>query len=81
MTRKDYIVIAEALRITVKRTRIDEKAEGGTYPHATSGVMAASEEIADALARDNHRFNKQHFLAVVSGERDLHSRPSRRSDA
>jgi hypothetical protein len=75
MTRKDYIVIAEALRITVNRTRIDEKAEGGTYPHATSGVMA--EEIADALARDNYRFNKRHFLAVVCGEKDIHSRPGR----
>jgi len=77
MTRKDYIVIAEALRITVNRTRIDERTEGGTYPHATSGVMAASEEIADALARDNHRFNKQHFLAVVRGEKDLQSHPRR----
>jgi len=55
----------------------DERTEGGTYPHATSGVMAASEEIADALARDNHRFNKQHFLAVVCGEKDLQSRPRR----
>ena len=77
MTRKDYIVIAEALRITVHRTQIYERTEGGTYPHATSGVMAASGEIAGALARDNCRFNKQHFLAVVRGERDLHSRPGR----
>lgn len=77
MTRKDYIVIAEALRIAVNRTKIDEKAEGGTFPHATSGVIAASEEIADALARDNHRFNKQHFLAVIRGEKALMSRPSR----
>jgi hypothetical protein len=77
MTRKDYIVIAEALRITANRTRIDEKVEGGTYPHATSGVMAASEEIADALARDNRRFNREHFLAVVRGEKALMSRPSR----
>jgi hypothetical protein len=80
MTRKDYIVIAEALRITVNRTRIDEQAKGGMYPHATSGVIAASEEVADALARDNHRFNKQHFLAVVRGEKDLNSHPDRRSD-
>jgi hypothetical protein len=80
MTRKDYIVIAEALRITVNRARIDEKAEGGMYPHATSAVIAASEEVADALARDNHRFNKQHFLAVVRGEKDLNSHPDRRSD-
>jgi hypothetical protein len=77
MTRKDYIVIAEALRITLNKTRIDEKAEGGTFPHAMSGVMAASEEIADALARDNHRFNKQHFLAVIRGKKALMSRPSR----
>lgn len=77
MTRKDYIVIAEALRITVHRTELDERTEGGAYPHATSGVMAASEEIADALARDNCRFNRGHFLAVVRDEKDLHSRPGR----
>jgi len=81
MTRKDYIVIAEALRITVNRTKSDEEAEGGMYPHATSGVMGASEEVADALARENHRFDKQHFLAVVRGEKDLNSHPCRRSNA
>jgi hypothetical protein len=77
MTRKDYLVIAEALRITMNRTQIDERTEGGTYSHATSGVMAAGEEIADALARDNCRFNKQHFLAVIRGQKELHSRPGR----
>jgi len=77
MTRKDYIILAEALRVTVNRTQIDKRTKGGMYPHATFGVMAASEEVADALARDNCRFNKQHFLAVVCGEKDLHSRPRR----
>jgi len=33
------------------------------------------EELADALKRDNGRFDREHFLAVVRGERELQSRP------
>jgi len=73
MTRKDYIVIAEALRIQFHRSTKNPSrmsTEG-------DGVYIAACEVAEALQRDNSRFNREHFLAVVRGEKDLHSRPSR----
>ena len=38
----------------------------------------AARLIADELAADNPRFDREHFLAVVRGERDLNSRPGRK---
>ena len=68
MTRKDYILIAEALRNVYN-----------AYPASTErgAIDSAASEIAYSLEQDNSRFNREHFLAVVRGEKDLHSRPSR----
>jgi len=74
MTRKDYILIAEALRVTYHREQIGEE---GSKPYASNAVILAACEIADSLQRDNSRFNRKHFLAVVRGEKDLNSRPAR----
>ena len=41
------------------------------------GIMNVASELADSLARDNSRFDKDHFLAVVRGEKELNSRPGR----
>ena len=79
MTRKDYIILAEALNLTMARVELDEVNEGQQYPHAAAGVMAVAEELADALKRDNGRFDREHFLAVVRGERELQSRPPRKA--
>ncbi len=68
MTRKDYILIAEALRITYLQHK-------PILSQALNGVGDAANEIADALKRDNPRFDKEHFLAVVRGEKDVNSRP------
>ena len=35
------------------------------------------EDFADLFERDNSRFNREHFLAVVRGERLVNSRPPR----
>jgi len=75
MTRKDYIILAEALNLTLARVELDEVNEGQQYPHAMAGVMAVAEELGLALKRDNDRFDREHFLAVVRGERELQSRP------
>jgi len=61
MTRKDYILLAEALRLS---------RENGESPES---------EIAAMLKRDNSRFDREHFLAVVRGERELQSRPPRKA--
>ena len=70
MTRKDYIRVARALREALA----DESS--GVVPQA-KGVMGAAEYIARELRDDNNRFDRGHFLAVVRGEKDLNSRPSR----
>lgn len=81
MTRKDYIVIAEALRVQMVRANnafssedVNEARSAGAF---ANGVMQAANEIADSLKRDNVRFSKPHFMAVVNGERALLSRPKR----
>ncbi len=67
MTRRDYIHIARALMQTVERYEIgDDKRQA---------VLLAARAIANECQLDNPRFNADHFLAVVRGERDLYSRP------
>ena len=75
MTRKDYILIAGALR----KTLADAKSwyDNGRRPDGCETVKWAAHEIAHQLGRDNPRFNASHFIAVVRGERELTSRPPR----
>ena len=83
MTRKDYILLAEALR--VQRFRASDNSHAFrcssepaiAYDSQVVGIDNATCEIADALKRDNPRFNREHFLAVVRGEKPLESRPPR----
>jgi hypothetical protein len=71
MTRKDYIVIADILR----QTR--------NAPFKPQEVMQTCDLMAEmfavALAADNPRFDKQHFLAVARGQKPLVSRPNRKA--
>ena len=71
MTRKDYIIIAEALR---KQFDHSLDVHMPTNPQA---VLQIADGIACALAKDNPRFHREHFLSVVRGEKALESRPSR----
>ncbi len=66
MTRKDYILIARALR----GARIV-----CTVQEAKDGVDYAALNMVTELSRDNPRFDRDHFLAVVRGEKALTSRP------
>ena len=69
MTRCDYIHIARALRQTVERYEVgDDK---------RCAVLMAARAIASECQLDNPRFNSDHFLAVVQGEKDLLSHPTR----
>lgn len=72
MTRKDYILIANALRDA-------RDLDAPIYSDAEiAAVDFAATKIAEALATDNPRFDREHFLAVVRSERALTSRPSRK---
>lgn len=68
MTRKDYILLAEALR----------SARGAAeYLAERKAVDFTASRVAQALQGDNPRFDMTHFMAVVRGERELQSRPAR----
>lgn len=77
MTRKDYILIAEALRYA-RGYALASMPDKLVSDCEMRGVMAAAEHIAQGLVSDNPRFSREHFLAVVRGERELNSRPTRR---
>jgi ribosomal protein S27E len=69
-SRQHYIAVADALRKAHDDTPADVKAD-------SCPVCYAANYITDAFAQDNPRFNREHFLAVVKGERELTSRPPR----
>lgn len=72
MTRKDYILIAKAFRIPY-----NSFSKNPLYGRELNGVGSAAIALADVLDLDNPRFNREHFLAVVRGEKDPNSRPAR----
>jgi hypothetical protein len=52
MTRKDYVVIAAALRRSLERSPLAD----------STGVIDAALAMADALAGTNPRFDRSRFL-------------------
>ncbi len=65
MTRKDYVLIAAAL----KEARMHWLIPGPTdAPSFRAGIKAAAKEIAGALARDNSAFQRQRFLKACGLE-------------
>lgn len=46
--------------------------------HADVVVGQIAEALADLFAADNPNFDREHFMAVVRGERAPNSRPPRR---
>ena len=80
MTRKNYIVIASALRDANQKEEMNNNYAIQGEPTRTNmqALETASCCIAAALRVNNDRFDRDHFLAVVRGEKGLNSRPSRR---
>ena len=72
MTRKDYILIAQALRIPY-----NSFSRNPLYGRELNGVGSSAIALADALEQDNPHFDRDHFLAVVRGEKDINSRPAK----
>lgn len=70
MTRKDYILIAEVFRVEYKRAETF-----ATKVSLQAHIMSLAVELTDALKRDNIQFDREHFLAVIRGEKGLTSRP------
>jgi len=62
MTRKDYILIAAALKA------VTEVPLGGTKDYAigaAAGIAYATRELASRLGRDNPRFDRERFLKAA----------------
>jgi hypothetical protein len=59
MTRKDYILIADAL----KAARSSYTLPNVAIYH--NGIANAAQRLADALARDNPRFDRERFLKAA----------------
>lgn len=73
MTRKDYILLAEALRFA-RGHAFASRATADSASHELNGVMAAAEYIATSLKQDNRAFDPEHFLAMVRGDISLNTR-------
>ena len=54
MTRKDYVLIAEAIEPVVTATHLD--------PLVIAGARRTAFRLADSLAADNPRFDHDRFL-------------------
>lgn len=84
-SRQHYVVLAEALRTADSRTNIDHAANrhgvNNKEEAAHSAVMNTAGVLCLFLERDNPRFNRTHFLAVVNGEKSITSRPARKVGA
>ena len=81
MTRKDYISIAGALREHYQYA-LPESQSKTTWRRQyatgfTDSILETAKRIATVMADDNPRFDREHFLAVVRGEKELSSRPAR----
>lgn len=60
MTRKDYVLLAEAIKAAVEAT---------DYPERLGALLAAN-EIAHRLQQDNPRFDRARFLKACGLEVD-----------
>lgn len=76
MTRKDYILIARAFNDT-RRDYISGLPISDERQNKCEILGRLASYIASELHNENPRFDSDHFLAVVRGEKALTSRPPR----
>lgn len=65
MSRKDYEAIAKAIRTQAELHNPDD---GPEEMYARFGVEATACRIADVLAEDNPRFDRERFLNAALGD-------------
>mgnify|MGYP006351924375 CR=1 FL=1 len=63
MTKKDYILIANA--IAAARLHSDKSVNAQAFAH---GVQAVAYDLANALAGNNARFDRDVFMHVALGD-------------
>lgn len=62
MTRRDYVLLATAIA-----NAMSECKAGTIISNDALGVARARDYIADALERDNPRFDRARFIAACTG--------------
>jgi len=77
--RQHYCAVADLLRVQLNRAqnkRVDwQPTEDRTAAHAAMETLNEGvQEFADMFERDNPRFKRDLFLAVVRGERPVNAR-------
>ena len=65
MTRKDYILIAAALKEARNHWLAEEARDIDGSAAFRAGLNAAGLELASRLARDNPRFDRERFLKAA----------------
>ena len=60
MTRKDYVLIAKA----IKSSRVSNYLDNPNRALYLNGIDNAAHNMADALASDNPRFDRDKFLTA-----------------
>lgn len=83
-TKKHYQAIAEVLRVQRARIHNKLKIETNTqeylsYSGSLTTVDVVASDVSDLFERDNPRFDKGLFLAVVRGEKPVTARPARKT--
>jgi hypothetical protein len=71
MTKNDYILLAAALAAALTDAETHVERDPGLDDNTIAvqvGTQLAVQRIADALQRDNARFDRDRFLAAVQAE-------------
>jgi hypothetical protein len=79
MTRKDYIAIAIASVLRERHYCLREDITLGEVErkYRLQELELVADNLAYVFLNDNARFNSDHFLAVMHGEKELNSHPPR----
>ena len=68
MTRKDFILIAETIRLERQRSRQYVEANNPRTCVELDHLDQIAESFADALATTNPRFNRSRFINACNGK-------------
>lgn len=68
MTRRDYILIAGALRQAFEQINEPRRTGGGMAMKSYDAFDIVVDRLADALARENPRFDRVRFLRAAGRE-------------
>ncbi len=72
MTRKDYELLADAIRVSINLNKFHPQ-----YEQRLSAIESVIFELADRLVSENPRFDRHRFLVACGTKEPTHRRGSR----